>query len=49
MVDFGMSRTGGQFISNTTKSGKEESNNFFLLLDRKNIGGFFNLQERSHR
>ena len=39
---------GRQFISNTAKSSKEESNKFFLLLDGKNIGGFFNFQERNH-
>ena len=39
---------GRQFISNTTKSSKQKSNKLLLLLDRENISGFFNLQERTH-
>ena len=36
-----------QCISNTAKAGQQESNKFLLLLDGKNIGSFFNFQERT--
>lgn len=37
-----------QFTSITAKAGKEEGNKLFLFLNGKNIGSFFNFQERTH-
>ena len=39
---------GWEIIFNTAKAGKEESNELHLLLGGKNIGSFFNFQERTH-
>ncbi len=40
---------GWEFIINTAKAREKESNQLLLLLDRKNIGSFFNFQERTHQ
>ena len=40
---------GWEFIINTAKAREKESNQFLLLLDGKNIGSFFNFQERTHQ
>lgn len=40
---------GWKFIPCTAKAGKKESNKFPLLLNGKNIGGFCNFQEQTHR
>ena len=39
---------GRKFIPSTVKAREKESNQLLLLLDGKNIGSFFNFQERTH-
>lgn len=37
-----------KLVSTTAKADKEESYTFFLFLNGKNIGSFFNFQERTY-